>query len=305
MCTICRWDIVEAFTTRTRRARIGGVVFVAALAVVVGPRVAFASSLRRECRQTCHERIRQCIDQGGRRCRSSVRRDCREHGLAACQAVQARVALCVSCCDARVAEDCALSDSPFDRAGRGCRRGILNDCRDRDSGLAACAAAEARAQACRETCGPIVSQCERTEYDACSDLVWSRCRDKGTRYCDAAAETVNGCNRVFAMDLRGTSLVEVRLEGIKSLSLDFAPECILVSPGTVVRFTGPFESVPLVGGVAPNPAPDGPFATATTTGSSKDVAFPDPGTFPYFALGHTALFEIAWGAVIVDADATE
>ena len=90
-------------------------------------------------------------------------------------------------------------------------------------------------------------------------------------------------------------------------ALDYAPECIVVSPGTTVRFEGPFSDLNLVGGRLPIPDTESPFDPATTSETMKDFALITPGTFPYFGRpqGTPPAFPpwdyfLPWGAVIVE-----
>jgi plastocyanin len=174
---------------------------------------------------------------------------------------------------------------------------------------------------CRRACRELIFLCEErgAKPAFCRRSAVRECRRRGLGWCVVEETTTttmvlttttstttttldpgptrHDCNRVVADDRRGEALVEVDF-----IPFDYAPECIRVSPGTTVRFSGSFTTFPLIGGdvEAPDPDPTSPFAPPTTGGSSKDFVLTEPGIHPY----HT---EIAWsvlfhmvGAVIVE-----
>jgi len=148
-------------------------------------------------------------------------------------------------------------------------------------------------------------QCESAvgEFVApCVNFATNRCIMHGVPYCTAGETTQNGCNRVAAEDQRGEALVTVRFIS-DSTGYDYAPECILVSVGTTVRFEGDFGTEPLVGGLAPTPDPTSPFSPPVTSGTTHDVVLHAAGMFPYFGGDFGTAreaFGLPWGAVIVD-----
>ena len=223
---------------------------------------------------------------------------------------------CRIACRPPVASRCA---GLFGTSAR-CRARVLRACRV--SGTAQCD----EARACLDSCGTIVTQCEKAATPvtpsggnfgvleaevSCSNFAFERCVQHGVEFC-SAPETHNGCNRVAAEDHRGEPLVTVTFS-FDGVAYDYAPECILVSAGTTVRFAGLFEGgsftdEPLVGGDAPVADPESPFSPLTTSGTSRDFLLTQPGTYPYFGgdFGQDLPSRLLgtglpWGAVIVDA----
>src|SRR5262245_66645423 len=92
---------------------------------------------------------------------------------------------------------------------------------------------------------------------------------------------VNGCDPMSAADMRGRAQVTVRFGG--ALGFAYQPDCLRVSPGTQVTFSGEFDEHPLVGGTvsagAKMPDPTSPFGGPANTGSSKTFALSVAGTF--------------------------
>jgi hypothetical protein len=181
---------------------------------------------------------------------------------------------------------------------RRCRARILDKCRSEGPELCE------SARACNRACGSLEADCHAVSTSVlCDEFPFHRCLDLGTAYCEEPA-TVHGCNRIFAEDHRGEPVVTV-LFSTDGIAYDYAPECIVVSPGTTVRFEGPFADEALVGGAVPTPDASSPFSPPTTSGTSRDFVLSSPGTFPYFggdfgtpiAPGFAGL---PWGAVIVD-----
>lgn len=115
-----------------------------------------------------------------------------------------------------------------------------------------------------------------------------------------AGPTVNGCNATHATDLRGETDVTVQF-GVGVDIFDYAPECIVVTPGTRVTFSGSFATHPLVGGEivgdAKEPDPASPFGR-TDSGSMRTFELDTPGTHGYYCDAHGVALHM-WGAVIV------
>jgi plastocyanin len=182
-----------------------------------------------------------------------------------------------------------------------CRARILRRCRA--DGPALCDAA----RTCDRSCRPLEAECRQVSTSfLCGEFPFHRCLDLGPAYCDDPA-TVHGCNRVFAEDHRREALVTVTFT-TDGIAYDYAPECILVAPGTTVRFEGPFADEPLIGGTVPTPDPSSPFSPTTVSGTSRDVVFASPGTYPYFGGDFSSpvapgFAGLPWGAVIVDGGA--
>jgi plastocyanin len=166
--------------------------------------------------------------------------------------------------------------------------------------MAAPAEAASLRKLCNRGCSALVEKCKvaGVRRSSCRRDVVRLCRRLGVAYCEAADSTANGCNRVRAEDHRGESLVRVQFSprrGRRDL-FDYAPECILVSPGTTVRFEGRFDLAPLIGGTAPTPDPGSPFVP-TSTGETRDFVVTEPGIFPYYCPEFVSFS--MWGAVIV------
>jgi len=293
-------------------------VLVGLAVVVLGWHAPAGAASGPRCRRLCKEAIQDCwaltSEEPGARlshCRKAVRSACREDEGTHCLAARGRAQQCAAECVDLVA-DCETSGTCDASA-------VETACRVSDAGLAACQAATTRADECRASCAPIADPCSvivsMGGAGTCTDLVDQKCRENGLEYC-AASETVNGCNRVAAEDLRGRT----------SVGLDpMTGGCILVSPGTVVHlesgFTlgsgaggacggarGPWgwlqnigcavrKLFRVVGGDAGDRDPESPFNTTFET--SEGVRFDALGMFGYWTLGGY------WGAVIVDDEASE
>ena len=181
------------------------------------------------------------------------------------------------------------------------------------------AAPLATRRACRSACATLVERCHElgVRRVACRRQLVRRCVRVGLDACtvdDGASTTtttfpfestttttldpgptVHGCNRNEAEDHRGESLVVVQF-----IPFDYAPECIVVSSGTTVRFEGDFRTFPLVGGEVPDEDPTSPFNPPVRTGLSHDFVLTTSGIHPYFTeVAWTVLFHM-WGAVIVE-----
>jgi hypothetical protein len=170
---------------------------------------------------------------------------------------------------------------------------------------------------CRRSCRELIFLCEEGGAKAafCRRSAVRECRRRGLEWCVVETTTTmvvptttstttttidpgptrNDCNRVVAEDHRGEGLVDVEF-----VPFDYAPECIRVSPGTTVRFSGSFATFPLIGGETEDADPSGPFAPPTTNGLHKDFLLTEPGIFAYHTdIAWSVLFHMV-GAVIVE-----
>ncbi len=209
--------------------------------------------------------------------------------------------LCRRACEPRVEHACRRT--PFSRINRRCRRNVIRDCIKHDptpcEETLACftACAELRQRCTSELTGVFAGDA------LCTQVIEDRCAGDGLAYCATPDTTVNGCNVVFAEDHRGQPLVTVTF-AFDGAGFDYSPECVRVSPGTTVRFVGPFDQEPLVPGEVPNPDTTSPLV-ATSSGTTRDFVLDAPGVFGYFGedlvMPHRgALPSLPWGAVIVD-----
>ena len=177
-------------------------------------------------------------------------------------------------------------------------------------------AALASRRACRRACTELIEWCVASgeRRASCRRNVIRTCRHQGIEWCDVSSTTmvtttststttttldpgptIHGCNRIEAQDHRGEPLVVV-----DGHYFDYAPECIRVSVGTVVRFSADFRAFPLYGGTFPDVDPSSPFSPPTTSGLEAEFTMDEPGMFPYFTeVTWVALFHM-WGAVIVE-----
>jgi len=185
--------------------------------------------------------------------------------------------------------------------------------------MLACLPAEARPSRadCRRACRELIVLCEDggAKRAFCRRSAVRQCRRRGVEWCAVGTTTtmvlttttstttttldpgptVHGCNRAEAEDHRAEALVDVDFA-----AFDYAPECIRVSPGTTVRFSGRFHTFPLIGGVVGDPDPASPFSPATTDGVVKDFVLTEPGIHPYHTkIEWSVLFHMV-GAVIVE-----
>ena len=162
--------------------------------------------------------------------------------------------------------------------------------------IAICRASGAKPAFCRRSA---VRQCRRRGLDWCgiettTTITFTPTTSTTTTTIDPGP-TVNDCNRVVAEDHRGEALVRVEF-----IAFDYAPECIRVSPGTTVRFSGSFQTFPLIGGEIDGSDQSSPFSPPTTGGFVKDFVLADPGIYPYHTeVTWSALFHMV-GAVIVE-----
>jgi plastocyanin len=190
--------------------------------------------------------------------------------------------------------------------------------------LSMAGAGEARTprRVCRAACRRAIDLCAGAgaRRAACRRRLIRRCRREGVMACEVAMEpfttttsgpttsttslpagpTVNGCNATHATDLRGDTDVTVQF-GVGVDIFDYAPECIIVTPGTRVTFSGSFATHPLVGGEivgdTKEPDPASPFGRADS-GSMRTFELDTPGTYGYYCDAHGVALHM-WGAVIV------
>lgn len=99
---------------------------------------------------------------------------------------------------------------------------------------------------------------------------------------------LNGCVPAGAAD--HTQLPAVTVTFPVGFSSAYDKPCIRVTAGTSVTFSGDFTFHPLQGGVvlgtALTPATSGPFATATSSGTSKAFTMAATGRYPYYCATH-------------------
>ena len=90
---------------------------------------------------------------------------------------------------------------------------------------------------------------------------------------------VNGCTLASAEDLTG---------GDVTLDMWTIPhaQCVIVSVGSSVTWTGNFTFHPLAGGVTPVSDPTSPITGSDQSGASATVAFEEVGEYPYFCTVH-------------------
>ncbi len=110
----------------------------------------------------------------------------------------------------------------------------------------------------------------------------------------SSGSSVNGCSSFQDETAPG---------GSRTITFTFpsySPPCMLIAAGQSVTFSGSFSSHPLRPGVAPSSSgtgsPNNPIP-ATSSGNSLTVAFPTPGTYPFYCALHQAMGMI--GAVQV------
>ena len=193
--------------------------------------------------------------------------------------------------------------------------------------LSIAAPGEARTprSACRAACQNAIELCVNagTRRPRCRRRIIRRWRREGVLVCQVdmtpsptttsgpttsttstttlpSGPTVNGCDATHATDLRGETDVTVQF-GVGVDIFDYAPECIIVTPGTRVTFSGSFQTHPLVGGqivgAAAEPDPTSPFGR-TDSGSMRTFELDAPGTYGYYCDAHGVALHM-WGAVIV------
>jgi plastocyanin len=82
-------------------------------------------------------------------------------------------------------------------------------------------------------------------------------------------------------------LVEFGGEGASTV-FTYAPRCLRVRAGTLVRFAGDFSVHPLSPGTAPDDAPPGHPIPRTSSGRELAVRFDAAGSYPYVCDYHYA-----------------
>ncbi len=95
----------------------------------------------------------------------------------------------------------------------------------------------------------------------------------------AGGAGVNGCTLASAEDLSG---------GDVTLDPWLIPhaQCVIISVGSSVTWTGNFTFHPLAGGVTPVTDPTSPITGSDQSGGSATVAFEEVGEYPYFCTVH-------------------
>ena len=182
--------------------------------------------------------------------------------------------------------------------------------------------AMSRRRQCRLQCGDAIDACVQAgkKRPRCRRQVLKRCRRQGLAICVPAGlpgstttttqaggtstttttttpgsgggttttlplPAVNGCDQTTTTDLRHQATLNVHFQ-----SYSYDPACFIVSPGTMVTFSGDFTFHPLRGGVvadgAQTPDPSSPFEPGTSTGTSKIFTLSGAGTFPFYCEAH-------------------
>lgn len=99
---------------------------------------------------------------------------------------------------------------------------------------------------------------------------------------DAPAQpTLNGCTDA---DFAAGTVIEFG----GRLGASYEPPCLRIAPGTAVTFAGDFTTHPLSRGTPDNPSagsPDSPIPRVAA-GTSKTIAFPIAGTYPFICTVH-------------------
>ena len=196
-----------------------------------GPTTCLEAKVRAaQCSEECSDVLTACSSPSQCEEPGDLIRACRttDEGLARCHDAKARGDRCRGeCADGACSgETC----SPFHY-----QTTAFAACLSSEAGSEACRLGRQRAESCRQSCDEIQEDCIATGDDPsqCASAVQEQCFQSGVAYC-TDAETVNGCNRVVAADLRGESTVEVPV-GYRWPSREtLAIGCILVSPGTVL-----------------------------------------------------------------------
>lgn len=93
---------------------------------------------------------------------------------------------------------------------------------------------------------------------------------------------MNGCTRAGATDMTGMAAVDA-----DAWALNHAM-CIVVDVGTIVTWTGDFQTHPLVGGVTPTTDDASPITKASESNGATAVTFDTMGAYPYFCTVHKA-----------------
>jgi len=97
----------------------------------------------------------------------------------------------------------------------------------------------------------------------------------------AGGAGVNGCTLAGAEDQTGGDVT------LDPWTLPHA-QCVIVSVGSSVTWTGNFTFHPLAGGVTPVSDPASPITGSDQSGGSATVAFEEVGEYPYFCVVHGA-----------------
>jgi plastocyanin len=95
---------------------------------------------------------------------------------------------------------------------------------------------------------------------------------------------INGCSLGAAEDQTGQAQVDLEW------TLPHQ-ECLRISVGTTVTWTGTFSFHPLTGGVTPGTDPNSPITGVDQSGGSASVTFDTAGEFPYHCTAHGGSME--------------
>ena len=107
-------------------------------------------------------------------------------------------------------------------------------------------------------------------------------RDASDRV-DAGVERpeAHGCTLETATDRTADSIVNLAWSNPHD-------ECLAISTGTTVVWTGNFTMHPLLGGISPVADGSSVISTSNQSGASASVTFDDAGDYPYFCETHIA-----------------
>jgi plastocyanin len=98
-----------------------------------------------------------------------------------------------------------------------------------------------------------------------------------------APDSICACTFDAAADFTASN------EAMVAFTNKYEPRCMRVKAGTIITWTGNFAAHPLwpsacAGDVENNPIHD----VADVAATSLDIAFPEPGTFPYYCPDHAS-----------------
>jgi plastocyanin len=191
------------------------------------------------------------------------------------------------------------------------------------------AAAISKKKACRQSCGAAVDACVASggKRKRCKRQTLKRCRQEGVESCTVTTttttpsddgsstttvtvpgvptttlETINGCTTASAKNRTAPTADRT----VEFAEYFYDPQCMRIRAGQAVTFAstlgGDFDTHPLVGGrVVGDSAiadPTSPIPV-TAEGTTKDVTFPNAGTFPYYCGAHGVLNRM-FGVIYVD-----
>jgi plastocyanin len=108
----------------------------------------------------------------------------------------------------------------------------------------------------------------------------------GAEHDDEQSMSLNGCDAESYVDRSAAEaerVVHVGADGLK-----FTPSCMRIAAGQRVRFEGSLTAHPLAPGTPDDPGAGSPHnpIERTSSGASLEVAFDEPGTYPYYCELH-------------------